>query len=122
MPARRSIVTGRRTAWAVALVPLLLALAVIGGVGEAHAYPSTSLTQKDDMAVVPALQAASQRAFAMAGITTEQIDALMIHEGFTWYVIAALEARWNVAQLPLRFRENILLWFVQSFFKRPTSL
>jgi acetyl-CoA acetyltransferase len=64
----------------------------IGGVGEAHSYPSTSLTQKDDMAVVPALREASQRAFAMAGISTEHIDALMIHEGFTWYVLAALEA------------------------------
>ena len=35
---------------------------------------------------------------------------------------ASLEARWNAAQLPLRFRENILLWFVQSFFRRPMSL
>ena len=35
---------------------------------------------------------------------------------------ASLEARWNAAQLPLRLRENILLWLVQSFFSRPTSL
>ncbi len=28
----------------------------------------------------------------------------------------------NAAQFPLRFRENILLWLVQSFFSRPTSL
>lgn len=37
-------------------------------------------------------------------------------------LIAALEARWKAAQLPLRLRENILLWFVQSLFKRPMSL
>ena len=35
---------------------------------------------------------------------------------------AALDARWKVAQLPLRFRLNILLWFVHIFFKRLTSL
>ncbi len=64
----------------------------IGGVAEAHSYPSTSLTQKPDMATVPALRDAGQRALRMAGITTDDIDALMIHEGFTWYVLAALEA------------------------------
>lgn len=65
---------------------------VIGGVGEAHPYPSTSLTQKPSIAEVPALAHAARRAFGMAGITTDDIDCLMIHEGFTWYVIAALEA------------------------------
>jgi acetyl-CoA acetyltransferase len=65
---------------------------LIGGVGEAHAYPSTSLTQKADMATVPALREAASRAFMMAGITRDDIDCLLIHEGFTWYVIAALEA------------------------------
>jgi hypothetical protein len=35
---------------------------------------------------------------------------------------AALEALWNAAQLPLRLRENILLWLVQSFFSKPMSL
>lgn len=64
----------------------------VAGVGEAHAYPSTSLTQKHDMATVPSLREASRRAFEMAGITVADIDALMIHEGFTWYVLAALEA------------------------------
>jgi len=65
---------------------------LIGGVGEAHGYPSTSLTQKPDMAQVPTLAAASERAFAMAGIAPADIDCLLIHEGFTWYVLAALEA------------------------------
>lgn len=65
---------------------------IIGGVGEGHAYPSTSLTQKESMASVPALGVAARRAFAMAGITVDDIDTLLIHEGFTWYVLAALEA------------------------------
>lgn len=64
----------------------------IGGVAEAHAYPSTSLTQKADMATVPALSDAARRAFAMAGVGPDDLDLLQIHEGFTWYVIAALEA------------------------------
>ena len=37
-------------------------------------------------------------------------------------LMALLAVRWNAAQLPLRFRENILLWLVQSFFRRPMSL
>jgi acetyl-CoA acetyltransferase len=65
---------------------------LISGVGEAHGYPPTSLTQKGDMAVVESLQRASARAFSMAGVTADDLDCLMIHEGFTWYVIAALEA------------------------------
>jgi acetyl-CoA acetyltransferase len=66
--------------------------ALIGGVGEAHSYPSTSLTQKPDMARVGSLSEAAGRAFGMAGITPSDLDCLQIHEGFTWYVLAALEA------------------------------
>jgi|SRR6185312_8550741 acetyl-CoA acetyltransferase len=65
---------------------------LVSGVGEAHGYPPTSLTQKPNMAVVDSLRRASARAFAMAGITPQDLDCLLIHEGFTWYVIAALEA------------------------------
>jgi acetyl-CoA acetyltransferase len=65
---------------------------LIGGVGEAHSYPGTSLTQKADMAAVPSLSTAGRRALAMAGTTVADMDCLLIHEGFTWYVIAALEA------------------------------
>lgn len=81
------VVTSVERARDLAQVPV-----VIGGVSEAHAYPSTSLTQKPDMAQVPSLTAAAQRAFRMAGITPGDLDLLQIHEGFTWYVIAALEA------------------------------
>ncbi len=65
---------------------------LIGGVAEAHSYPSTSLTQKVDMARVATLAEASTRAFAEAGITPADLDCLQVHEGFTWYVLAALEA------------------------------
>jgi acetyl-CoA acetyltransferase len=65
---------------------------LIGGVAEAHSFPSTSLTQKADMAAVDTLRTASQKAFAMAGVTVANLDCLLVHEGFTWYVIAALEA------------------------------
>ncbi|HEX4018507.1 MAG TPA: hypothetical protein VHX15_17345 [Frankiaceae bacterium] len=65
---------------------------LVSGFGEAHGYPPTSLTQKPNMAVVESLQRASGRAFAMAGITPDDLHCLLIHEGFTWYVLAALEA------------------------------
>ncbi|HZE49025.1 MAG TPA: hypothetical protein VE074_05640 [Jatrophihabitantaceae bacterium] len=64
----------------------------VSGVGESHGYPPTSLTQKADMAVVRSLQLAGAKAFSQAGVTTDDIDCLLIHEGFTWYVIAGLEA------------------------------
>lgn len=64
----------------------------IGGVAEAHSYPSTSLTQKPSLASVPTLTEASRRAFRQAGITVDDLDCLQVHEGFTWYVLAALEA------------------------------
>ena len=64
----------------------------IAGVAEAHSYPSTSLSQKPDLASVPSLTRAAGRAFGMAGITPADLDCLQIHEGFTWYVLAALEA------------------------------
>lgn len=86
------VITSAERAHDLAKDPVL-----IGGFGEAHAYPSTSLTQKPEMAAVPALTKASERAFKMARISTADIDLLNIHEGFTWYVIAALEALGIVA-------------------------
>lgn len=81
------VVTSVERARDLAVVP-----AIVGGVGEAHSYPSTSLTQKRSMAQVPSLTEASARALAMAGIGVDDLDCLQIHEGFTWYVLAALEA------------------------------
>jgi acetyl-CoA acetyltransferase len=64
----------------------------IAGSGQAHGYPPTSLTQKPHLAVVESLRSASAKAFAMAGVRPEDIDCLLVHEGFSWYVVAALEA------------------------------
>jgi acetyl-CoA acetyltransferase len=64
----------------------------ITGSGQAHGYPPTSLTQKQNMAVVESLRSASAKAFTMAGVRPADIDCLLVHEGFSWYVIAALEA------------------------------
>lgn len=66
--------------------------ALIAGVGESHSSVPTSVTQKPDMAVVQALRVAAARAFAMSGTTVAGADTVLIHEGFSWYVIAALEA------------------------------
>jgi len=64
----------------------------ISGVGESHGYPPTSITQKPDLAFIPALQSAAERAYDMAGITVDDLDGLYIHEGFSWFVIGTLEA------------------------------
>jgi acetyl-CoA acetyltransferase len=50
------------------------------------------VTQKPDISVVQSLRVAAARAFAMSGTAVTDADALLIHEGFTWYVIAAIEA------------------------------
>jgi acetyl-CoA acetyltransferase len=44
------------------------------------------------MTVVQTLQVAAARALTMSGTTIADADAVLIHEGFSWYVIAALEA------------------------------
>jgi acetyl-CoA acetyltransferase len=66
--------------------------ALIAGVGESHSNVPTSVTQKPDVTVVQSLRAAAARAFTMSGTSMTDADTLLIHEGFTWYVIAALEA------------------------------
>jgi len=66
--------------------------ALIAGIGESHANVPTSVTQKPDVTIVESLQVAAARAFAMSGTTVADADTVLIHEGFTWYVIAALEA------------------------------
>jgi acetyl-CoA acetyltransferase len=66
--------------------------AVIAGVGEAHGYPPTSITQKRDLAQLDAVRVAAERAFSMSGTTAADADTVLIHEGFSWMVIACLEA------------------------------
>ena len=66
--------------------------AVITGVGEAHGYPPTSITAKRDMAQLDAVRVAAERAFAMSGTTAADADTVLVHEGFSWMVIACLEA------------------------------
>lgn len=66
--------------------------ALVAGVAESHANVPGSITQKPDMTVVEAVRVAAARAFAMSGTAIADADTVLIHEGFTWYVIAALEA------------------------------
>ncbi|MGF0313414.1 thiolase family protein [Rhodococcus sp. IEGM1428] len=65
---------------------------VIAGIAQSHTNEPLSLTQKPRMPEVSAMSVAAARAFRMADSTISDVDALIIHEGFTWYVIAALEA------------------------------
>ena len=69
----------------------------VSGVGESHSYPPTAITQRSDMTSMEALGVAGKRALTMAGVSLSDIDLLLIHEGFTWFVIAALEALGFVA-------------------------
>jgi acetyl-CoA acetyltransferase len=66
--------------------------AVIAGIGEAHSRVPTSVTQKPEMARLQAVEVSAERAFAMSGKSVADLDAAMIHEGFSWLAIACLEA------------------------------
>jgi acetyl-CoA acetyltransferase len=65
---------------------------LISGVGTAFGYPGTSTTQSDELSELPGIGAAGRKAFAMAGATPADIDVAAIHEGFSFFVIACLEA------------------------------
>jgi acetyl-CoA acetyltransferase len=65
---------------------------VIGGFGEGHGDPPTSIAQKRDMTFVEGMAHAAQRAYAMAGCSPDDIDCAQIYDGFTWFVVATLEA------------------------------
>jgi acetyl-CoA acetyltransferase len=64
----------------------------ISGIGVSFAYPGTSITQKDDMALIDGISVAGRRAYTMAGLTPDDIDCAQIHEGFSWFAVACLEA------------------------------
>jgi acetyl-CoA acetyltransferase len=64
----------------------------IAGFGEGHGNPPTSITQKRDMTQVEGIRTAGRRALAMAGVTPADIQCAQLYDGFTWFVIAALEA------------------------------
>ncbi|AVP71410.1 transporter (plasmid) [Prescottella equi] len=65
---------------------------LISGVGEGHGSPPTSITQKPDLTFVEGMHFAGRRAFAMAGIGPDEIDCAQLYDGFTWFVLASLEA------------------------------
>jgi acetyl-CoA acetyltransferase len=64
----------------------------LAGVGASFGYPGTSITQQADIASVEGIGYASRRAFAMAQMETADIHCVQIHEGFSWFVLACLEA------------------------------
>lgn len=65
---------------------------LVSGIGEGHGYPPTSITQKPDITFVEGLHAAGKRAYTMAGIGPQDIDCAQLYDGFTWFVLASLEA------------------------------
>lgn len=67
-------------------------LVLIAGVGEGHSYPPTSLTEKEDMTWMDGLHRAGKRAYEMANMGPADIDCLEAHDGFTWFILAGLEA------------------------------
>ena len=62
------------------------------GVGEGHGDPPTSITHKRDLTRIEGLERAAERAYRMAGLGPDAIDCAQIYDGFTWIVLASLEA------------------------------
>ena len=81
------VVTSAERARDLAQLPVL-----ISGVGVCFGYPGTSITQQDDLSAMEGVAEAGRRAFAMAGIGPSEIDVVAVHEGFSFFVVACLEA------------------------------
>lgn len=64
----------------------------VSGVGVCFGYPGTSVTQQDDISTMVGVAEAGRRAFAMAKMTTDDVDVVAVHEGFSFFVVACLEA------------------------------
>ena len=81
------VITSKARARDLAAEPVSI-LGVADGVGD----PPTSMTQKRDMAKMEGVAKAATRAFPMAGIRPGDVDCAQIYDGFTWFVIAQIEA------------------------------
>jgi acetyl-CoA acetyltransferase len=81
------VITSAERARDLAKPPVLIA-----GFGEGHGNPPTSITQKRDVTFIEGLHSAGQRAFDMAGVGPSDIDTAELHDPFTWFVLAGLEA------------------------------
>jgi acetyl-CoA acetyltransferase len=65
---------------------------LVAGFGEGHGRPPTSITQKPDMTVIEGLVQAGRRAYAMAGMGPSDVDCAQLADGFSFFVLACLEA------------------------------
>jgi acetyl-CoA acetyltransferase len=81
------VVTSAERARDLATRPVL-----VSGVGICFGYPGTSVTEQDEISVMPGVSEAGRRAFTMAGIGPQDVDVMAVHEGFSFFVIACLEA------------------------------
>jgi acetyl-CoA acetyltransferase len=65
---------------------------LLSGVGICFGYPGTSVTHQDEISAMPGVAEAGRRAFSMAGIGPDEVEVVAVHEGFSFFVIACLEA------------------------------